>query len=132
VREVYERAIEATPPEDLPDSDVKVLCLRYAALERKLGEIDRARAIFVHSAVLADPRTERTFWAEWKAFEVSHGNEDTFREMLRIQRSVSASYSHMHVDTVAKLSGAGSAAAAAIAAEQQATLAGRVAKYVWQ
>lgn len=27
---------------------------------------------------------------------MQHGNEDTYREMLRIKRSVSASYSHTH------------------------------------
>lgn len=72
VREVYEQAIEATPPEDLPDVDVRDMCLRYALLERKLGEIDRARAIFIHAASLANPQTDRVFWAEWKAFEVGH------------------------------------------------------------
>ena len=25
---------------------------------------------------------------EWHAFEVAHGNEDTFKEMLRVKRSV--------------------------------------------
>ena len=29
----------------------------------------------------------------WQGFEVSHGNEDTFREMLRIKRSVRDKYS---------------------------------------
>ena len=29
----------------------------------------------------------------WQGFEVSHGNEDTFREMLRIKRSVKDKYS---------------------------------------
>lgn len=32
------------------------------------------------------------FWQIWKEFEVSHGNEDTMREMLRIKRSVQAMY----------------------------------------
>jgi pre-mRNA-splicing factor SYF1 len=40
----------------LPDEDLRNLCVRYAQLERKLGEIDRARAIFVHGSHLADPR----------------------------------------------------------------------------
>ena len=37
-----EMAIEATPPQDLPDADCRTLCLRYAQLERKLGEVRRA------------------------------------------------------------------------------------------
>lgn len=56
VREIYESCIEAEPPNDLPDEDLRNLCVRYAQLERKLGEIDRARAIFVHGSHLADPR----------------------------------------------------------------------------
>lgn len=31
--------------------------------------------------------------------QVAHGNEDTFREMLRIRRSVAASYSLTHFNT---------------------------------
>lgn len=33
-----------------------------------------------------------SFWQTWKEFEVRHGNEDTMREMLRIKRSVQATY----------------------------------------
>ncbi|CAE7834515.1 SYF1, partial [Symbiodinium sp. KB8] len=44
-RPIYEKAIE-----DLPDDQVKDMCLRFAAMERKLGEIDRARAILAHAA----------------------------------------------------------------------------------
>jgi pre-mRNA-splicing factor SYF1 len=59
VREIYESCIEAEPPHDLPDEDLRNLCVRYAQLERKLGEIDRARAIFVHGSHLADPRRSK-------------------------------------------------------------------------
>lgn len=31
--------------------------------------------------------------------QVAHGNEDTFREMLRIKRSVAASFSQTHFNT---------------------------------
>lgn len=91
-REIYEQAIES----GLPDNDVKTMCMKYAELERSLGEIDRARAIYVFASQFADPRSDPGFWEKWKHFEVQHGNEDTFREMLRISRSVSASYSQTH------------------------------------
>ena len=139
VREIYETAIEAAVPYGLADADCKRMCLRYAALERRLGEIDRARAILVHASSLADPRADPGFWKEWNDFEVAHGNEDTFRralhpstctaenvllapgfvrntdrlnsarmadkcgvagrEMLRIKRSVAASFSQIHYNT---------------------------------
>ncbi len=99
VREIYEGAIEAVAPYNLSDADCRTICMRYAALERKVGEVDRARAIYVHASTLADPRTDREFWNEWNQFEVKHGNEDTFREMLRIKRSVAASFSQTHFNT---------------------------------
>ena len=79
VREIYETAIEEQEEGGLGDEDCKRMCLRYAALERRLGEIDRARAIYVHASSLADPCTDPGFWADWNDFEVKHGNEDTFR-----------------------------------------------------
>lgn len=45
------------------------LC-RYAKLEKGLGEIDRARAIYIHASAMADPRRDTEFWADWNAFEV--------------------------------------------------------------
>ncbi|KAB8235081.1 hypothetical protein BDV23DRAFT_50182 [Aspergillus alliaceus] len=86
-RPIYERAIAA-----LPDQEAKEMCLKFAEMERRLGEIDRARAIYGHASQFCDPRTNALFWQKWEAFEVQHGNEDTFKEMLRIKRSVQAQY----------------------------------------
>lgn len=86
-RPIYERAISA-----LPDKEARDMCLKFAEMERRLGEIDRARAIYGHASQFCDPRTTPTFWHKWEEFEVEHGNEDTFKEMLRIKRSVQAQY----------------------------------------
>ncbi|EPQ58752.1 hypothetical protein GLOTRDRAFT_104017 [Gloeophyllum trabeum ATCC 11539] len=86
-RPIYERAIEI-----LPNRQTAQMCLRFANLERKLGEIDRARAIYAHASQFCDPRLHPEFWAEWNAFEIETGSEDTFREMLRIKRSVQAQF----------------------------------------
>ncbi|TAQ85454.1 hypothetical protein B7494_g6235 [Chlorociboria aeruginascens] len=86
-RPIYERAIAA-----LPDKDARDMCLKFADMEKRLGEIDRARAIYGHASQFCDPRTSPSFWSKWETFEVSHGNEDTFKEMLRIKRSVQAQY----------------------------------------
>ena len=86
-RPIYERAIAA-----LPDKEARDMCLKFAEMERRLGEIDRARAIYGHASQFCDPRTTPTFWQKWEQFEVQHGNEDTFKEMLRIKRSVQAQY----------------------------------------
>ncbi|VFQ63782.1 unnamed protein product [Cuscuta campestris] len=91
-REIYEQAINS----GLPDKDVKTMCLKYAELEKSLGEIDRARVLYKYASNYADPRLDPIFWNKWNDFEVQHGNEETFREMLRVKRSISASYSQTH------------------------------------
>ncbi|KAL3672121.1 hypothetical protein V7S43_002784 [Phytophthora oleae] len=92
VREVYQRGITK-----LPDQCVAHLCLKFAQMETKLGEFDRARAIYAHASQFCDPRQhEKSFWTVWHEFEVSHGSEHTFLEMLRIKRSVVAQYSQVN------------------------------------
>lgn len=86
-REIYEKAIQL-----LPNKDAKEICLSYANLERKLGEIDRARSLYSYASQFSNPKTTPSFWQTWHEFEVAHGNENTYREMLRIKRSVQASY----------------------------------------
>lgn len=86
-REIYEKAIEV-----LNEENTREMCIRFAEMETKLGEIDRARAIYAHCSQISDPRVTNNFWQIWKEFEISHGNEDTMREMLRIKRSVQALY----------------------------------------
>uniref|UniRef100_A0A673ZYL6 XPA binding protein 2 n=1 Tax=Salmo trutta TaxID=8032 RepID=A0A673ZYL6_SALTR len=86
-RAIYQKAIEV-----LPDEHSRDMCLRFADMESKLGEIDRGRAIYSYCSQICDPRMTATFWQTWKEFEIRHGNEDTIREMLRIKRSVQATY----------------------------------------
>ncbi|XP_063966230.1 pre-mRNA-splicing factor SYF1-like [Lytechinus pictus] len=86
-RPIYEKAVEV-----LPDIEAREMCIRFADLERKLGEIDRARAVYAHCSQMCDPRVTATFWQVWKDFEIKHGNEDTVREMLRIKRSIQAKF----------------------------------------
>ncbi|KAM9313486.1 pre-mRNA-splicing factor SYF1 [Gastrophryne carolinensis] len=86
-RSIYERAIEL-----LSDEHCREMCLRFADMECKLGEIDRARAVYSYCSQMCDPRLTPGFWQTWRDFEVRHGNEDTIREMLRVKRSVQAKY----------------------------------------
>lgn len=51
VRQIYEEAIE-----NLDVEGSKVMHLKFSELETKLGEIDRARAIYAHCSELCDPR----------------------------------------------------------------------------
>lgn len=86
-RPIYEKAIEM-----LPEIKSREMCVKFAEMETKLGEIDRARVIYSHCSQMCDPRITQDFWQRWKDFEIRHGNEDTMREMLRIKRSVQATY----------------------------------------
>lgn len=86
-RPIYEKAIEM-----LSESKSREMCVKFAEMETKLGEIDRARVIYSHCSQMCDPRITQDFWQRWKDFEIRHGNEDTMREMLRIKRSVQATY----------------------------------------
>jgi len=87
-RKIYEKALEET------DDDYSIkFGVQFATMETKLGEIDRARAIYKHCSEISDPRKyEASFWAVWSQFESNHGNEDTLRDMLRIKRSVQAKF----------------------------------------
>jgi len=89
-REIYEKAIQNLSQRFLPD-----ICLSYISLELKLSEIDRARGVFQYGAQFANPKKFEYFWNKWHEFEVSFGNEDTFKEMLRIRRSVDVQYSQL-------------------------------------
>lgn len=40
----------------LPDEHSRDMCLRFADMESKLGEIDRARAIYSYCSQICDPR----------------------------------------------------------------------------
>ena len=80
------------------------MCLRFAEMERKLGEIDRAREIYIYCSQICDPRVTAEFWVKWTDFEVAHGNEDTMKELLRIKRSMQAKYNTQVRDCLLLLS----------------------------
>lgn len=46
-----------------------------------------------HASQFCDPRMYPEFWAKWHTLEIDIGSEGTFREMLRIKRSVQAQFS---------------------------------------
>ncbi|XP_033253065.1 pre-mRNA-splicing factor syf1 homolog [Drosophila miranda] len=113
----------------LPEQHMRHMCVKFAELETKLGEVDRARAIYAHRCAI--PASQRT----WKEFEVRHGNEDTMREMLRIKRSIQATYNTQvnmmaaqNTNGVAADAGAGSGPDAMRLLEEKARQAAAEAK----
>ena len=77
----------------LKGEDLLELGIKFAELEKKLGEIDRVRAIYVHVSQFCDPNYDKNgFWKRWENFELRHGNIDTFKEFKKVWRSVLGKY----------------------------------------
>ena len=91
-RPVYERAIA-----ELGDDDCREICIEFAEMETKLGEVDRARTLYQYGSQFAIPSRDMSYWNKWKEFEEANGNEDSYREMLRIKRSVETFNSQVRV-----------------------------------
>ncbi|OHT06115.1 Pre-mRNA-splicing factor SYF1 [Tritrichomonas foetus] len=77
-REVYEYAVS----QFAGDRRCSEWCLRYAALETKLTEYERARTIYIHGGQFAEPDTFAHYWDEYEEFEKKHGTKQTYKEML--------------------------------------------------
>ena len=114
-RPVYEKALSV-----VPDADVQKISLRFAEMERQLGELDRARAIFVHGSQTCDPKRNASYWDSWKEFELKHGNENTFKDMLQIKRTMGARFAAATYSVQEEEAKAKKAAEAAIVAEELA------------
>jgi len=108
-RPVYESAVAL-----LDDQSAGSLCLDFAAAETLLGDINRARAVYQHGSQFANPRRAPHYWTAWQSFEERYGNEDTYRDMLRMQRTVETRYaqvSYAQEDAVAAAAKRAAAAA---------------------
>jgi pre-mRNA-splicing factor SYF1 len=86
--------------------------------------------VYGHASQFCDPRVDTVFWKKWEGFEVQHGNEDTFKEMLRIKRSVQAQFKYvgpsspvsMHLLTLARSTDVNFIASQAVARQQAAAI----------
>ncbi|EAY10843.1 hypothetical protein TVAG_258450 [Trichomonas vaginalis G3] len=83
-RQVYDYAVNTLSGQEAAD-----WCVRYAAMESKLKEFERARKIFIHGSQFADPAKCHDFWESYEKFETEHGTKDTFAEMLS-QKNIAA------------------------------------------
>ena len=91
-RQLFERAFGL-----LSGSNLIQAGLRFAKLERKLGEIERARNIYVHLSQFCNPNSQvnqtKIFWSIWEKFEVHFGDQDSYTDLMRTKRSVELRYS---------------------------------------
>jgi pre-mRNA-splicing factor SYF1 len=83
-RPLFEKALK-----DIQDDSIIPLGLTYAEFEKNLGEIDRARSVLYYLSQFSDPTVvDHPLWVAWDDFELKCGNEDTYKEMERVKRSV--------------------------------------------
>jgi pre-mRNA-splicing factor SYF1 len=86
-RPVWERACDECAP-----ADAVRVCMDFAGLEARLGELDRARALYSHAAQFvaqgASADDSEALWSAWKDFELAHGNRETYRDMAVRRRAV--------------------------------------------
>jgi pre-mRNA-splicing factor SYF1 len=88
-RTIYQKALKA-----LQGTDLVLLGLRFAKVERKLNELARARAIYGHLAQYCNPAAfEKSFWKIWEQFELQSGDRDTYEDFLRARRTQELRYS---------------------------------------
>lgn len=90
-RPIYKKALE-----NMKGMEFMKFGLRFALLEKKLGEIDRSRQVFGYIGQACDPdRDELQFWEQYEEFEIQTGNEDTFKEMMRLKRTMQNKFTMM-------------------------------------
>ncbi len=91
---LFQKAIDVLSDEEMVNTGI-----RFAKLERKLGEIDRARAIYAHISQFSNPEgttfnsqinkrikkdDDYQLWKIWEEFEMKFGNVDTYKEFMRV------------------------------------------------
>lgn len=125
-RPVYEEALTNLNERE----EVLEFAQRYAMMETRLGEIDRARAIYAHSAQVANPRGGTVctaFWKVWHDFELAHGSQDTFRDMLRVKRAVEMRHADSNLAASIAANGNGASAVDASSHPGESAVDGNVA-----
>lgn len=95
LRVVYERAIKALADVDQEESLI-AMSTEWAQLEATLGELTRARSLFVHAANQASEGSG--LWSAWEAMERTHGDQGSYRDMLRLKRAILDRQAKRHGD----------------------------------
>lgn len=85
-RSIYEAALSVIPMTDMISIDQ--IAVEYVNLETTLGDLERARAILRYWATISQSISTGAAWKEWEEWERKWGDEQGFREMLRIKRSI--------------------------------------------
>lgn len=57
-----------------------LMAIKYADLEKNMGEIDRARGVYIYASQFSVPEDDvQHIWAQWESFEVQFGSKDSYK-----------------------------------------------------
>ena len=87
LRRLLTRAID-----ELPLKYAIAFVRRFADIEIKLNEFERARELLKYGALQQSPIKNTELWEFWSDFEVAHGNKETYKAMLRIKRQATEEF----------------------------------------
>lgn len=90
-REVYTKAVE---DRHLTTPNIIQLCLRFIDFEISNKEFARVRALFKYAGGLSNPQQHmaKPVWKAWEEFEVEHGSEDAYKQMLKYKRQIAKEF----------------------------------------
>lgn len=91
IRHVYKKALETLNGEALVP-----LGLELINVEKRYGEVDRARTLFKYMSQFVEPEYDTSgMWRSWEEFEIGFGNEDTYKELVRLKKAVSQRFANL-------------------------------------
>lgn len=90
-RQAYQKALE------ILDNDVLVpIGMEFAVVEKRIGEIDRSRNIYRFLAQFTEPNIDEfLLWKVWEEFEIEFGNEDTYKELIRMRKFTQQKFNNL-------------------------------------
>lgn len=92
-----EEFVNAVEDQHLTTPNTLDLCLRFIKFETTNHELTRARALFRYAGGLGNPQHHmmKTTWRAWEEFELEHGTEDTYKQMLKFKREVAKEFAEI-------------------------------------
>ncbi|RLV91938.1 Pre-mRNA-splicing factor SYF1 [Spathaspora sp. JA1] len=69
-------------------SQVIQLIKKFIDFEINQGEFNRVRELYKYICGLSNSDNLKIMWESWESFELEHGNESSFKDILRFKRSV--------------------------------------------
>lgn len=89
LRQVYSTALD---DKQLNLKQVVDATLSFIEFETGESQLARVRSLFKYVTNLASPEELASVWAKWESFELDHGSESTFKDMLRFKLRVAAEH----------------------------------------